>query len=75
MDATSTAPAASPLSDELSALRVVVDDEGEPTLLRAEGTAVDTWREGYPYPERMTRAEYDVQKRGCRSSCSSCRTG
>ena len=63
MDATGTAPAASPLADELSRLRVVVDDEGEPTLLRAEGTAVDTWREGYPYPERMTRAEYDVSKR------------
>jgi polyphosphate kinase 2 len=59
----STGAPPSPLADELSRLRVVVDDEGEPTLLRAEGTAVDTWREGYPYPERMTRAEYDVQKR------------
>jgi len=56
-------PTPSPLSDELSRLRVVVDDEGEPTLLRADGTAVDTWREGYPYPERMTRAEYDASKR------------
>jgi polyphosphate kinase len=60
VDGTSTGAPASPLSDELSRLRVVVDEEGEPTLLRPEGTAVDTWREGYPYPERMTRAEYDV---------------
>jgi polyphosphate kinase 2 len=43
--------------------RVEIDEEGEPVLLRPDGTIVDTWREGYPYPERMTRREYDVAKR------------
>ncbi|GAA2724895.1 polyphosphate kinase 2 [Cellulomonas aerilata] len=47
----------------LSRFRVEIDDEGEPVLLRPDGTVVDTWREGYPYPERMTRREYDVAKR------------
>jgi polyphosphate kinase 2 len=51
------------LAQELSHLRVVLDQEGEPTLVRADGSVVDTWREGYPYPERMARADYDVQKR------------
>jgi polyphosphate kinase 2 len=51
------------LKDALSQFRVEIDDEGEPILLRPDGTVVDTWREGYPYPERMTRREYDVAKR------------
>jgi polyphosphate kinase 2 len=54
---------ASPLADELSGLRVDADDEEDPVLLRPDGTVMDTWREGYPYPERMTRAEYDHTKR------------
>jgi len=44
-------------------LRVVDDDDDDPVLLRADGTRVDTWREGYPYPERMSREEYDTAKR------------
>lgn len=44
-------------------LRVDVDDEGEPVLLRPDGSVVDTWREGYPYEQRMTRHEYDRTKR------------
>ncbi|WP_258727212.1 polyphosphate kinase 2 [Cellulomonas sp. NS3] len=51
------------LDVDLSQLRVEVDDEGEPLLLRADGSVIDTWREGYPYPERMTRREYDLVKR------------
>ena len=39
------------------------DDEDEPVLRWADGRLVDTWREGYPYDERMSRAEYDVLKR------------
>ena len=54
---------AGPLAGELSRLRVDVDDEDDPVLLRADGTVVDTWREGYPYSERMTRTEYDRTKR------------
>jgi polyphosphate kinase len=43
----------------------MVDDDGEddPVLLTRDGKPVDTWREGYPYRERMSRAEYDHQKR------------
>jgi len=54
---------AGPLAAELANLRVDIDDEDDPVLLRADGTVVDTWREGYPYPERMTRGEYDRTKR------------
>jgi polyphosphate kinase 2 (PPK2 family) len=32
-------------------------------LLRADGTPVDTWREGYPYGERLPREIYDRDKR------------
>ncbi len=51
------------LTEALAEFRVEIDDEGEPILLRPDGTVVDTWREGYPYPQRMTRREYDVAKR------------
>ncbi len=51
------------LGDELVGLRVDSDDEDDPVLLRPDGTVVDTWRENYPYDERMTREEYDVIKR------------
>ena len=51
------------LKDTLAEFRVAIDEEGEPVLLRPEGTIVDTWREGYPYHERMSRREYDVAKR------------
>src|ERR671920_771005 len=44
-------------------LRVVDDDDDDPLLLRSDGTPVDTWREGYPYEERMSREEYDSAKR------------
>jgi polyphosphate kinase len=51
------------LERELAALRVEVDDDGEPELLRADGSVVDTWRENYPYTERLRRSEYDRLKR------------
>ncbi len=61
------APEASVLDDDvlqhLADLRVVYTEEREPVLLRADGSRIDTWREGYPYAERMTRKEYDVTKR------------
>jgi polyphosphate kinase 2 len=53
----------SPLADDLAGLRVDADDEDDPVLLRPDGSVVDTWREDYPYPERMGRDEYDRQKR------------
>ena len=40
------------------------DDDDDPVLVRQpEGTEVDTWRENYPYDERMSRDEYEEQKR------------
>jgi polyphosphate kinase 2 len=39
------------------------DDEDEPILRWADGRIVDTWRESYPYSERMPRADYEVTKR------------
>jgi polyphosphate kinase len=51
------------LEQELASLHVEVDDDGEPQLLRPDGSIVDTWRENYPYSERMRRSEYDRRKR------------
>ena len=39
------------------------DDEDEPVLRWKDGRLVDTWREGYPYRERMPRPDYEVVKR------------
>jgi polyphosphate kinase len=40
------------------------DDDDDPELIIApSGEVVDTWRENYPYDERMSRAEYEEQKR------------
>ncbi|MGQ0718178.1 MAG: polyphosphate kinase 2 [Pseudonocardiales bacterium] len=44
-------------------LEVDADDTGEPVLLDSDGQPVETWREDYPYDERMTRLEYDRTKR------------
>jgi polyphosphate kinase 2 len=37
------------------------DDDRE--LFAPDGSRVDTWREGYPYSERMERREYEIEKR------------
>ncbi len=47
----------------LAGLRVEDDDDDDPVLVWPDGTPVDTWREDYPYPERMTRDYYDHHKR------------
>jgi polyphosphate kinase len=40
------------------------DDDDDPVLIiQPSGEVVDTWREGYPYDERMSRDEYEAQKR------------
>ncbi|NIZ93258.1 polyphosphate kinase 2 [Kineococcus rubinsiae] len=41
----------------------VLDDEDDPVLVRADGSPVDTWREDYPYDERLPRQDYDLEKR------------
>ena len=38
------------------------DHDDDPMLIDPDGRAVDTWRENYPYDERMAREEYDEQK-------------
>jgi polyphosphate kinase 2 len=39
------------------------DSEDDPVLLDADGRPVETWREGYPYDERLPREVYDAEKR------------
>ena len=50
------------LADHAS-LRVEDGDDDDPVLLGPDGAHIDTWREGYPYDERLDRAEYDRVKR------------
>jgi polyphosphate kinase 2 len=38
------------------------DHDDDPMLIDPTGRAVDTWRENYPYEERIPREEYDEQK-------------
>jgi polyphosphate kinase 2 len=47
----------------LAGLRVIDDDDDDPVLVRADGTVVDTWREDYPYDERLDRPTYERHKR------------
>ena len=39
------------------------DDDDDPILFYPDGRPVDTWREDYPYDERMSRPEYEHAKR------------
>jgi polyphosphate kinase 2 len=57
---------ASELFDDLAAqlgLRVHYGKR-RPSLVRPDGSAVETWREDYPYGDRMGRKEYEKAKRG-----------
>jgi polyphosphate kinase len=47
----------------LAGLRVEDNDDDDPVLVWPDGTPVDTWREDYPYDERMSREYYDRHKR------------
>jgi polyphosphate kinase 2 len=38
-------------------------DDDDPVLRRPDGSIVDTWREDYPYPDRMDRDQYENEKR------------
>ena len=50
--------------DLLAGLRVDDDDEhDDPVLLWPDGRRVDTFREDYPYDEKMSRQEYEYLKR------------
>ena len=49
---------------DTSGYTVVDDDDDDPVLLIQPGDrVVDTWRENYPYDERMKRTDYEEQKR------------
>jgi polyphosphate kinase len=43
--------------------RVDDTDEDEPILLDRDGRPVQTWREGYPYDTKMSRDDYEREKR------------
>jgi polyphosphate kinase 2 len=48
----------------MAGLTVADDDEHDDPVLRwPDGRVVDTWREDYPYTEKMTRDEYEYLKR------------
>jgi polyphosphate kinase len=48
----------------LAGLTVDDDDEHDDPVLRwPDGRTVDTWREDYPYRERMPRQQYEYEKR------------
>ena len=47
----------------LAGLTVEDTDDDDPVLLWPDGTPVDTWREDYPYDERMHRDYYEKHKR------------
>jgi polyphosphate kinase len=47
----------------LAGLTVEEDEDDDPILLWPDGREVDTWREDYPYPDRMPRPEYERRKR------------
>lgn len=46
----------------LAGLRVEDDDDDDPVLIHPDGRPVDTWREDYPYDERMPRPRYEHEK-------------
>jgi polyphosphate kinase 2 len=49
--------------DDLEETEFDDDRDDEPILVAPDGKPVETWREGYPYDERMSRAEYERTKR------------
>jgi polyphosphate kinase len=48
---------------DLLGFTVIDEDDDDPILVDRNGVQVDTWREGYPYDERMPRDDYEVAKR------------
>ena len=44
-------------------MTVADDDDDDPILLHPDGMPVETWREDYPYDERLPREEYEHTKR------------
>jgi polyphosphate kinase len=44
-------------------LRIEQEDDDDPVLVDERGNVVDTWRENYPYDERLPRDQYEHDKR------------
>ncbi|MEU5861227.1 MULTISPECIES: polyphosphate kinase 2 [unclassified Nonomuraea] len=53
----------SELLDTTPGLWVDDSDDDDPVLVRADGRPVDTWRQHYPYDERLSRETYERDKR------------
>src|SRR5437764_13605453 len=51
------------LLSRLGDYRVIDESDDDPVLVTIDGEPVDTWREGYPYQERMDRTDYEREKR------------
>jgi polyphosphate kinase 2 len=53
------------LTQSLDGLTLEADNEDidDPVLVGPDGKRVDTWRENYPYDQRLERAEYERLKR------------
>ena len=51
------------VTDLTQGFSVADDEDDDPVLLDADQMPVDTWREGYPYDERLDRATYEHDKR------------
>src|SRR5450755_279821 len=53
------------LTEDLDALSLEADNEDldDPILVGSDGKRIDTWRENYPYEDRLERGEYERQKR------------
>jgi polyphosphate kinase 2 len=51
------------LEERMSDLVVEYDEDDEPVLRWRDNGIVDTWREGYPYGERLGHGEYESSKR------------
>ena len=47
---------------QIEGRRIGEDHDDDPVLIDPAGRAVDTWRENYPYGERLDRAVYDETK-------------
>jgi polyphosphate kinase 2 len=56
-------PTAQHLRDRIGELVVEQDEDNEPVLRWKDGAIVDTWREGYPYKERLSHHDYELRKR------------
>ena len=51
------------LIEQTDGFEVDNDMHDDPILVGPDGQPVTTWKENYPYQERMTRREYEITKR------------